>query len=335
MASESSPTSRPVRHWDRAAAFIVIAALPPIVMLALEAGTVARVRAIIAGTKVAPPPPLLLIPGADNIALAWVIFFVVLAFVYVTDTGPEGGERAEPDAFGDHTEPEPEPEVVAAASRAAASEPTGDGGDALPAVQNLPQAQALLEKGSELYASGHHEQAIAHFDEALKLYPRLAGGWAGKGLASNAMGQYQEAIRCYDEALRLDPRDSAVWHDKGSTLSAVGRLEGALNCFNEVLVVDPRDERAWYNKGICLANLGRPEEALLCCNKATELDPSFAVAWQAKAMVEERLGRVPDALAAYKQFIALASAGDPAAVEEVKRHISALEAAPQEPQPAA
>ena len=305
-------------------------------MLALEAGTVARVRAIILGTKVAPPPPLLLIPGADNIALAWAIFFVALAFVYLTDTVPERSERAEPEAGGDDFEPETETEARAAEPRGAVpSEPTYEGGDALPAVPNVPEAQAWLEKGSELYASGHYEEAIAHFDKALNLHPRLAGAWASKGLASNALGQYQEAIRCYDEALRLDPRDSAVWHDKGNTLCAAGRLEGALNCFNEVLIIDPRDERAWYNKGICLANLGRSEEALPCCNRAIELAPSFAVAWQAKAMIEERLGRIPDAVAAYKQFIALASASDATAAEEVKRHVIALEAAAPGPGPAA
>jgi Flp pilus assembly protein TadD len=338
LFSEFSPTRRPVRHWDRAAVFAVIAALPPTVLLALEAGTVVRVLAIISGTKVASPPPPLLIPGADNIAWAWVIFFVVLAFVYLTDAGPGRSEWVEPEPVGDYVEPQPEPEpevVVAAPREAVTDEPTVETDDALPVVPNLPEAQAWLEKGSELQVSGHYDQAIAHFDRALVLNPRLAGAWAGKGLASNALGQYQEAIRCYDEALRLDPRDSAVWHDKGNTLSAIGRWEGALNCFNEALIIDPRDERAWYNKGICLTNLGRPEEALPCCNKAIELDSSFAVAWQAKALIEESRGRVQDAVASYKRFIALASASDAAAIERVQQHVSALEAAPPGPEPAA
>jgi Flp pilus assembly protein TadD len=334
LTSELGPTDKPVRHWDKAAAFAAIAVLPPLVILALEGGTAARIWAIISGVKVPPPARLLRIPQADTIAWAWAIFFVVLALVYLMDTGPERSEWAEPEDFGDDAEPEPEPEVAVAPARvagprAAADEPTDEGGDALPAVQNMPQAEAWFKKGSDLHAQGHYEEAIAHFDKAIKLHPRLAGAWAGKGLASNALGQYQEALHCYDESLRLDPRDPAVWHDKGNTLCAIGRLEGALNCFNEALIVDPRDARAWNNKGICLASLGRPEEALPCCKKATELDPSYAVAWRAKAMIEEGLGRIPDAVAAYKQFIALASAGDAASVEKVRRHVSALEAGPQ------
>ena len=307
-------------------------------MLALKSGAVARIRAIVSGAHPATPAlPTLFMLRADSVVWAWGIFFVILAFVYLTDTKPERSEWTEPEALADYSEPEPEPEVIAAPPRteaphaAVAKEPMGEDGDALPVVQNLPEAQIWFKKGSELHASGHHEQAIAHFDMAIKLHPRLAAAWAGKGLASNALGQYQEAIRCYDESLRLDPRDPAVWHDKGNTLCAIGRLEGALNCFNEALIIDPRDARAWNNKGICLASLGRPEEALPCCTKATEIDPSYAVAWRAKAMVEERLGRIQGAVADYKQFIALASSGDAAAVEDAKRHVGALEAAASAP----
>ena len=324
MISDFGPTDKPVRHWAKAAAFAAIASLPPIILLAIEGGAASRAWALLSGDKIAFNSPVAFGLGSDTIAWAWAIFFGVLALVYLTDTGREGSEVGEPGAFGDYLppEPEPEPEVRVAMT----SEPPVKGGDSLPAVQNLPQAQAWVKKGSELCARGRYEEAISSFDKALKLHPRLAGAWAGRGLASNAMGQHQEAIRCYDEALRLDPRDPAIWRDKGNSLCAIGRLEGALNCFNEALVIDPRDATAWNNKGICLASLGRPEEALPCCVKATQLDPSYAVAWHARAMIEERLVRIQDAVASYKRFIALAPASDAAAVERLQRHASALEA---------
>lgn len=328
MISEFSPTGQRVRHWGKAAAFAAVAVLSPIAMLALEAGTLAYVRAIISGTRPATvaPPPLVFTPQADAVMWAWVIFFFVLALVYAMDTGRERSETVEPDEFGDYLPPEPEPEPEPVVRAAVASGPTRNSGDSFPAVPNVPEAQTWYRKGTELYAAGRHEEAISCFDKALQLHPRLASAWAARGLACNALRQYQEAIRCYDEALRLDPRDPAVWHDKGNTLCAIGRLEGALNCYNEALIIDARDARAWNNKGICLASLGRPEEALPCCSKATQLDPSYAVAWQAKAMIEERLGRIPDALESYKRFITLASAGDAAAVERIQRHVSVLEA---------
>jgi tetratricopeptide (TPR) repeat protein len=330
---ESRSKTGPGRHWDKAAAFAVLAALGPIVMLALEAGTPARVWAFISGNRAEPPPTLLFAPGADIVLWAWVIFFVVLALIYAVDTGPSDEyEKFAAEVGGDFVIPEPEPApepeppvAVPEVPQAAAVE-----SEVLPTVHSLPEAQAWFKKGSELYAQRRYVDAISRFDRALKIYPRLASAWAAKGLANNAIGQYQEAIRCFDESLRLDPRDAAVWHDKGNLLSAMGRFEEALNCFNEALILDARDAGAWNNKGVCLAALGRPEEAVACCEKALALNPTYATAWQAKGLIEERLGHLPQALAAYKQFIALSGDRDAAAVEKVRRHVVALEAGAQQ-----
>jgi tetratricopeptide (TPR) repeat protein len=317
--------------------FAVIGVLPPVAIFASEAGVVARVRIILSGAKDVVSLPLSLGAEVQALALAWAVFFGVVALLCTRDTKPDADSMSEPD---DIEEGEPEDVVDEAAAEPrlelppmpgarASEQPTGEGGDSLPAVRNVPEALGWLKKGNELYGLGRCEEAISRFDKALKLNPRLAGAWAGKGLASNAMGQYDEAIRCYDESLRLDPRDPAVWHDKGNTLCAIGRLEGALNCFNEALIIDPRDARAWNNKGICLASLGRPEDAVPCCNKATLLDPKYAVGWQAKAMIEERVGRIQDAVASYKQFIALASDKNAAPIKRIQQHVSVLEAGPQ------
>jgi len=307
--------------------FVAIAALPPIILLAIEDGIASRAWALFSGDEITLKSPVVFGISSDTIAWAWAIFFMVLALIYAMDTGPEGLETSDPGAFGDYlpSESESESEVQVTMT----SGPPVEGGDSLPAVPNVEEAQAWLKKGSELYAQGRYEEAISSLDKAIKFHPRLASAWAGRGLACNAMRQYQEAIRCFDESLRIDRRNAAVWHDKGNTLCAIGRLEGALNCFNEAIVIDPREARAWNNKGICLASLGRPDEALPCCVKATQLDPAYAVAWHARAMIEERLVRISDAVASYKQFIALASASDAAAVERIQRHVSVLEAGAQ------
>ena len=282
------------------------------------------------------PPPASFWTEVHTIAVAWAIFFGVLAFVYATRKAPSVSETSEPEAVADQPPARPEPEARPLPEVRAIQPPTSSERESLPVVMTLPEAQALYKKGSELYAMGRGDEAMVRFDKALKLNPRLASAWAGKGHVLSARGEYQEAIRCYDEALRIDRRDAAVWHDKGSALCAVGWWEGALNCFNEALILDPRDERAWFNKGICLSNLGRHDEALPCCVKATQLDPSFAEAWQAQAIMQESLGWIQDAVAAYKQFIALVPPGDDATVERVRRHVSALEAGPQaRPKPAA
>lgn len=320
MNDEFHPTVPASRRWDKVAMFAAIAALAPIILLAIESGTAARAWAVISGTKITLSAPTLFGLTSDTVAWAWAIFFGVLALVFATDIGPDVRAEDKPERIVDQAVPDSEPIAFAK------TEPTDDGAGHLPIVPDMPEAQAWYDKGNELYGLGRYEEASSRFDKALRLNPRLAGAWAGKGLASNALGRYQDAVHCYDESLRLDPRDPAVWHDKGNTLCALGRLEGALNCFNEALILDSRDARAWHNKGVCLAGLGHPDEAIACYDKALAIDPSHAVVWRAKAMAEEHLGRIPQAMEAYKQFITLASEQDAKQVENAQRHVQVLEA---------
>ena len=326
MSTRTGPNASPGRRWGIAAAFAVVAALPPIILLALEAGALARVQATISGAKLAASQPSLSTgPGADTIAWAWAVFFAVLAIVFVKGDEPAGGAASQSEDIGGYVILDPVPELRSSVLELS----KGDSAEPLPAVQNLEKAQAWFRKGSEQYGLGLYEEAISSFDRALRLYPRLASAWGGKGLAYDAKGLYRDAISCYDESLRLDPRDPEVWHAKGMTLTAMGRLEGALNCFNEALMLSMRDARAWNNKGVCLAGLGRLDEAIACYDKALTFDRSYALAWHAKAMAQEQLGQIPEAIAAFKKYIDLAPGRAAATIERVRRHVSALEAGPQ------
>jgi Flp pilus assembly protein TadD len=327
--SESMPTTKPVMHRARAAAFVFVAAasLPWLVTLALESGILAGIQAVIFGASNASRPPTLPL-GGGVIVWAWTVFFVALAFVCGTEKESKTGAATEPEPASDRSVTEME-SASPQADRATGEQVNEPAGQLLPEVQSLRKAQVWFGEGTKLYGQCHFEEANARFDRALELCPRLASAWAGKGLASNALGQFGEAIRCYDEALRLDPRDPAVWHDKGNTLIAMGRLEGALNCFNEALILDPQDARAWNNKGGCLASLGRLDDAIACYDSALSLNPSYALAWYARGVIEERLGHLESALTAFRQFLRLGVDQDAAIIDKVRQHVSGLETASQ------
>jgi Tfp pilus assembly protein PilF len=325
LASKAEPTAKLTTHRARAAAFMFVATavLPWLVKLALEFGAVAGIPAIIYGASSVPQPPPLA-SGASAITWAWTVFFITLAFVCGTETVPRTDAATEPKAVSDRSIPEVE-SAPPSTDHAIGEQAQEYEGQLLPEVRSLQKAQVWFTEGNEQYSQGYFDEANVRFDKALELCPRLASAWAGKGLASNALGQFQEALRCYDESLRLDPRDPAVWHDKGNTLSAIGRHEGALSCFNEALILDPDDARAWNNKGGCLASLGRFDEARACYDNALAIDPSYALAWYAQGVIEERLGYVENAIIAYRRFLTLGTDQDAATVENVRRHVNALE----------
>ena len=55
--------------------------------------------------------------------------------------------------------------------------------------------------------------------------------WYNKGNSLDSLEKYEEAIACYDEAIKLNPEDSDVRYGKGYTLKKLGIDEEAEQCF--------------------------------------------------------------------------------------------------------
>ena len=66
------------------------------------------------------------------------------------------------------------------------------------------KALDLNEKGIDLYELERHEEAIACFDEAIRLDPELSDVHYNKGIALHVLDRHEEAIACFDEAIKSD-----------------------------------------------------------------------------------------------------------------------------------
>ena len=60
-------------------------------------------------------------------------------------------------------------------------------------------------RGVEYSAKGDHENAIADYNEAIRLDPKIAEAYNNRGNAWRNKGDYDRAIADYNEAIRLDP----------------------------------------------------------------------------------------------------------------------------------
>lgn len=74
-----------------------------------------------------------------------------------------------------------------------------------PLLASAKTAEEWNNKGYSLYESGRYEEAIAAYNEAIKIDPVFKAAWYNKGLALYKLGRYDEAVAAYDEVIRIDP----------------------------------------------------------------------------------------------------------------------------------
>jgi len=83
-------------------------------------------------------------------------------------------------------------------------------------VENA-EAKALYRRGFEHFANDRHDEAIALYEQALKVDPALAIAWNGLSLAHRQKGDLEAAIAAGRRLIELEP-DDALSHTNLSIL---------------------------------------------------------------------------------------------------------------------
>lgn len=179
------------------------------------------------------------------------------------------------------------------------------------AIARAPQmAEAHLYLADALYVKGHWEQAIASYQQSLRLNLIDARVYNNLGNALAEIGRRSQAIESYKAAVALKPDRAAVHRNLGNAYIAEEDFDAAEQCYRKAMILQPDSAESvnvWgnlllqrhqldsaeqaYRRAILLrpeyveavANLGtslmrqrRPKEAAECYRRALELNPDCA-----------------------------------------------------------
>ena len=122
-------------------------------------------------------------------------------------------------------------------------------------------ARDQLNKGVEAYKGTHYEEAINHFQQAMKLDPNLpmAKSYLATALAQNVVAGLdtpenlktaQDAIDIFMEVLAKNPHDINSMKQIASIDFSIKKLEDAKAWQKKVLAEDPKDPEAAYTVGV-------------------------------------------------------------------------------------
>lgn len=151
---------------------------------------------------------------------------------------------------------------------------------------NLPMEYNLAYV---LGRQGKSDEAIAHFNEALRINPGYYKALINLGVTLSDQGKVAEAIGYYDQALRIEPNSAKAHMEMAVALAKQGKLLDAIPHFNKAVELDPNDAVARANLGRALALQGKWQEALGQLNEALRLKPDLAAAQENLKYVQAQM----------------------------------------------
>jgi tetratricopeptide (TPR) repeat protein len=136
-------------------------------------------------------------------------------------------------------------------------------------------AAALTLKGHALTGLGRPVDALPFFKLArlhLPVYPPIRFNLAK---AFDAVGQGKDALAEYDEALKLDGAYADARAQRAALREQLGDREGAIADLNGLVRRSPEEGRMWMLRGCFYTMIKRPDLGGPDLSKAVELDPGL------------------------------------------------------------
>ena len=192
--------------------------------------------------------------------------------------------------------------------------------DSLQRQRRFPEAVAAYEEavrldpdlaaahsglGWVLFRTGRSPEAEAALREAIRLDPGLVGAHRALGFVLIRLRRFPEAEAACREALRLGPDSPNAHLGLGWVLYWTGRYPEAESAFREAVRLDPKLAGAHEGLGQILLQADRDQEAEAALREAIRLDPSLAGPHQAMGWVLGRARRFPEAEASSREAVRL------------------------------
>jgi lipoprotein NlpI len=178
------------------------------------------------------------------------------------------------------------------------------------------RAAAYFNRGNAYLAKAQQDQAIADFDEAIKLdAKKSAPAYNNRGNAKSEKGDLDGAMEDFSAAIKQNARYASAYFNRANTYAAKGD-EHALKDYDAAIKYNRRNVNAYIARGALLLASGATAKARADMRQAAALDRrnAYAVIWHD---IAERRAKQKGVLAARNATKGLDMKAWPAPVVQV------------------
>jgi tetratricopeptide (TPR) repeat protein len=159
--------------------------------------------------------------------------------------------------------------------------------------------------GNVLFFQGRHDEAIASYQQALRINPAFAEAYSNLANVLSALERYEEAVSNCQQALRLKPNYAKAYVNLGNAYIGLDRRDEAIACYQQGLKLDPNVAEAHNGLGAALMALDQLDGAIAHCRDALRLKPDFAAAYYNLGLALSKQTNWDDAVAPLQQAVRL------------------------------
>lgn len=168
-----------------------------------------------------------------------------------------------------------------------------------------------LNRAQAFNAVGNGARALVDFRETIRLLdgapqPLTSDQHLHRGIARHATEQFDQALADYNEAIKLDDRNALAYVDRGILLATrEGQIENAIADFDRALELVPDNIDTLVLRSDLYSALGEHARAVADLDRAVDLSPSNARLLNYRGLLRARRGERTQAVADYSAAIAI------------------------------
>lgn len=143
-------------------------------------------------------------------------------------------------------------------------------------VRKMPDSSRAHDNLGLIFANrGQLDEAIRHYQAAIKLKPESSKAHNNLGIAYAGEKQFADAIKEFEAALKTEPNNPNFHFNLGIAYEKIGRLEEALAAYKAALRLNPVNPEFFFNIGRVSVELGRYDVGIREYKRALELKPDY------------------------------------------------------------
>ncbi len=150
----------------------------------------------------------------------------------------------------------------------------------------MSRVMFLVREADADTTKGALEDALAHYYEALELYPQMSYANQQAGRLLLVLRRYQKAISFFEAALTSATEFGELLNDLGVAHLYAGQTQKALENFEAALQAEPEAQDPKFNIGLVYQRMGRADDARRQFETCIRTAPDDARAYRELAILE-------------------------------------------------